>query len=62
MPAQMMLLLLILIPKSKEGSNDLDMSGLTALILLMRANLPQAARIFSRKDREEIRDFHLQFR
>ena len=48
--------------KSKKGSNYLDMSGLTALIFLLRANLPRAARIFSRKDGEEIRDFHLQFR
>lgn len=49
-------------PKSKERSNYLDTSGLTALIFLMRANLAPAERIFSRKDREEIRDFDLQFR
>jgi len=30
------------------------MSGLTALTFLMRANLPQSARIFSRKDGEDI--------
>lgn len=42
-------------PKSKEGSNYQDMPGLTALIFLMRAYLPQAAGTATRKDGEEIK-------